>query len=130
MNRCQNRTLLFVSFVLVFLPSLVGCKQRGSKYKLDEGVARESMKVFLEAWRDGRTALSLKELKPSIVARDPDWDAGAELLEFSIPAEGESDGTNLYLDVPLTILRNGSRRETTIRYIIGTQPVISIFRDN
>ncbi len=119
--------------VVVLLCSLfVGCgPQAGNPRPLDRTLAMDSMKLFLETWRDQGSPDSLKDRSPSVVVNDADWDSGNKLLAFEIPTSGDDDGSNLYLDVKLTLKdETGEQRDKTIRYVIGTKPLVSIFRDN
>ncbi len=118
--------------VLTILTAMSGCGPKsGSPYKLDRTVAFDSMKLFLETWRDNGSLAVLKDRTPSIVGKDADWSKGVKLLSFTIPSDGEDDGTNLLLDVQLNLeTSTGEKRQKTIRYIIGTEPVVSIFRDD
>lgn len=121
-----------VCFFLIGLITVSGCGPKaGSPYKLDRALAFDSMKLFLETWRDNGSLAALKDRTPSIVGKDADWNKGAKLLSFTIPSDGKDDGTNLYLDVQLELeTSSGEKRQKTIRYIIGTQPVVSVFRDD
>ncbi len=118
--------------ILFGLLIVVGCGSgAGNPRPLDHSIAVESMKVFLETWQNEGSLESLKSRSPSIVGKDPDWDSGHRLLSFEVPPTGDDDGSNLYLDVRLQLEnQNGEVRDRTIRYVIGTKPLVSIFRDN
>ena len=122
----------YLSVVFLLCSIFVGCGPRaGNPRPLDRTLAMDSMKLFLETWRDQGTAESLKDRSPSVVVKDADWDLGHKLLAFEIPTSGDDDGSNLYLDVKLTLKdETGEQRDKTIRYVIGTKPLVSIFRDN
>ncbi len=128
----QNKCWLFALLVFAIVGMQLGCGPGGKNPRpLDREVAMESMKVFLETWRDNGSLEGLKSRSPSIIGKDADWDAGKQLVSFEIPPTGTDDGSNLYLDVKLQLKdKNGKSQEQTIRYIIGTRPLVSIFRDN
>lgn len=128
----RSKSWLFPVFVFCIVGMQQGCGPGGKNPRpLDRELAMESMKVFLETWRDNGSLEALKSRRPSIIGKDADWDAGKQLTSFEIPPTGKDDGSNLYLDVKLQLKdQNGKSQEQTIRYVIGTKPLVSIFRDD
>ena len=104
-----------------------GCDRSARSLSLDEAQAREACTRFLEAWRDGKQAA---ELRPEITGRDYEWASGKKLVSFELLPEETSDGTNLHIPVRLT-LESGDGEETksTALYVVGTSPVVTVFRD-
>ncbi len=97
---------------------------------VDEALAREALRMTLESWKSGATLASLKELSPGITAQDADWMTGCKLVNYQVLGEGRNDDANLRCPVELT-LRDPAGREVKKRvtYIIGTDPVITVFRE-
>ena len=59
-----------------------------------------------------------------IVVGDPAWEQGEKLVAFEIVTNEEtSDGSNLHIRVA----RQFESSESTVTYIVGTTPVVTIF---
>jgi len=79
----------------------------------------------MQAWVDGK---SPKDLKPRIIVGDPEWEAGLKLESFEIiPNDELTDGSNLHLRVKRKLSSGGQFAESTVKYIVSTSPVITIF---
>ncbi len=98
--------------------------------ELDETVARESLHAFLQAWKEGTSAEMLEERSPAIIGTDDQWQRGGKLVDFQILNDDFSDGTNLHLAVELQLAdgRRGRPRKSLVRYVVGTSPVVTVFR--
>lgn len=121
-----RRLFMTCSLLLAFLIQL-GCSRTARDLPLNQEQARAACREFLQAWQDGETAVALK---PRITGRDYAWDAGQKLVKFELLPEEKSDGTNLFIPVELTLLDNhGRERATQTTYIVGTSPVITVFRE-
>jgi hypothetical protein len=116
--------------VVLFSTILLGCNQGARSLALDKDLARQSLNKFLQCWADGGEAKSLSVQKPSIIGRDPAWDQGTKLAAYSLVQES-SDGTNLHITAELHFKSAVEGQETEsrhIRYVVGTSPVITVFR--
>ena len=123
------RNLICLSASLLAIVALAGCKQGARSLPLDQDVARQSLETFLKSWKEGKKPADLKNATPSIVVGDPDWEAGKTLVDYKRLPEERSDGTNLHTSVEATLTdASGATRTRTINYIVGTSPVITIFR--
>jgi hypothetical protein len=108
-----------------------GCGGTHSKpMPLDEQVAKDSFTAFLEAWKAGEQQAALKNKTPSIVGGDPDWDAGAKLVSYKVLDTAKSDGSNLHPTAELVLQTTQGRQTSKITYVVGTSPVITVFREN
>jgi hypothetical protein len=84
----------------------------------------------MEAWKNGKKPEDLKDGNPSIVVSDADWQAGRKLVSYKVGAERDG-GYNLHCTVDLvTTDDKGAEQPLQVTYVIGTSPVITIFRDN
>ncbi len=109
---------------------LAGCGPRGDRHALDRDVAVRSLTRFFDEWKAGGTAASLQAGDPAVVGKDPDWDAGRKLDSWTLVDSSFSDGVNLHAVVRLKLASGaGDSREREITYLVGTSPVITIFRD-
>jgi hypothetical protein len=132
MRTKMSQLTLNTAFIVLLIGILCsGCGPRsGNPYSLDESLAKQSMERFLETWKNGGDIKSLKSGEPPVIARDSDWEKGLALVDYEIPNECSDDGTNLYLDICLTLAKNSDAPKTkVIRYVVGTSPVVTVFRD-
>ena len=114
---------------LLLLILTAGCGRGAQGLSLDKSVARESLAAALDAWKAGETPGSLKDRSPSIVVGDPDWNSGRRLEAYKLLPEETDDGTNLHATAELVLQDARAGRQTQrITYVVGTDPVITVFR--
>ena len=64
-----------------------------------------------------------------MVVQDRDWQQGVELVDYEIAGPGDAQDANLICDVQLTLRgSDGTSTEKTVTYIVGTDPVLTVFR--
>lgn len=122
MNGVQSRRFFICAAICLFMMT-IGCDTANTTpgHPLDEALARSSLQAAMQAWVDGK---SPKELRPGIVVGDTAWERGAKLTSFQILQDQETtDGSNLHIPVK----RNLDNSESTVTYIVGTSPVVTIF---
>lgn len=114
---------------LLVIVGAVGCEQGARRLSLDKPLARESFVTFLDAWKQGERPSALKERSPQIIVGDADWNAGRRLVDYRVLETETDDGTNLHTTAEL-VLEDAKGREQTqqVTYVVGTSPVITIFR--
>src|SRR3954470_16153610 len=83
-----------------------GCREPSPPPLTDAAKGRELLKTTLETWKRGGTIEELKSASPAIVARDPDWSAGARLTAYEIAPEDGRMGTDLLVTVKLSLVRS------------------------
>jgi hypothetical protein len=106
---------------------LVGCKPQAAP--TDPNVAQQSLETMLKAWKDGGKSADLKSGQPEIIAVDDDWDSGVKLKSYRSIGTPFDDGKNLHCTIELTLVTKAGREyKREIVYIVGTSPVITIFR--
>jgi hypothetical protein len=126
MTRSSVRTLQAMMWVAVALAA-GACRQTSRDLSLDEARAREACKTVLEAWQAGKQPA---DLKPDIIASDYVWLSGQKLVSFEVLPEEFNDGTNLHINVALTLQdADGKEKKSNALYIVGTSPVVTVFRD-
>ncbi|OYW23771.1 MAG: hypothetical protein B7Z55_03200 [Planctomycetales bacterium 12-60-4] len=113
--------------VLAFLT--MGCgPHRNVPVNVD--VAHQTLKKALEQWQQGAVPEDLRKASPEIVVQDLDWSGGAKLLDFEVLGKGEPMDANLVAKVKLTLQSEaGNEQEKTVTYVVGTSPVLTVFRD-
>lgn len=112
--------------VLLLVMTVAGCQRGANALSLNEPLAREACQEFLTAWKDGKKAA---DLKPKIIGRDSDWEAGKKLESFEILPEEKKHGPNLHLNVRRTLKDlKGRTIKQDVEFVVGTSPVITVFR--
>jgi hypothetical protein len=97
-----------------------GCRGSNLPPDTDSARGREAMKTVLETWKRGGTVEELKDAKPPIVVRDPDWSAGHKLTSYEIADEDGRAGVDLVLSVKLGLVRpDGQAREKKVSFTVG-----------
>ncbi len=97
---------------------------------VDADLARETLMSVMESWKNGETVESLKEDTPAIVVQDFDWVGGMKLLDYEVVDDGKPESANLIARVKLSLEdREGMKSEKTVIYVVGTAPVLTVFRD-
>ncbi len=116
--------------VAALLAAAAGCGSANARsLSLDPVLAKQSLTTFLETWKQGKDLGALKAQTPSIVAGDEAWSAGSKLVAYKISGHEFNDGANLHLTVELLLSSKKKKAgKTTVTYIVGTSPVITIFR--
>lgn len=125
-ERCSSccAVAAFAAAVLI----LCGCDTSARSLSLDESKARESLNTALDAWKAGK---SLDDLKPEITVGEWDWRAGKKLVDYEILPDERSDGTNLHIPVRLVLEeKKGKSSKPEVIYVVGTSPVITVFRQD
>ena len=97
---------------------------------VDEDKASETLLEVMESWKEGETPDSLQEQSPKIVVQDFDWLSGMKLLSYEVVGESKAVDANLIARVKLTLQdKTGNELEKTVTYVVGTSPVLTVFRD-
>jgi hypothetical protein len=100
-----------------------------AEHRVEATTARSALEQVLDSWRQGASPESWQLKSPQIVVQDMEWRSGAKLQSFEILDEGEAIDANLHCRVKLKLLdpkKGGS--EKTVTYLVGTSPVITVFR--
>jgi hypothetical protein len=112
--------------LLLCLIGVIGCERNARGLSVDKAGARQACTTFLTAWKDGKKAT---DLKPKITGKDSDWEAGKTLESFEILPEERTDGANLFLTVRRTIKApEGASQQQEVGYVVGTSPIVTVFR--
>jgi hypothetical protein len=115
---------------VLVVPGLSGCWGPSRANPVDASLARESLKVALDHWKQGEDPKLLQSSATPMVARDFDWDSGAKLLDYQILDDKEEDA-NLRVQVKITLSQQGKSKavEKKASYVVGTSPSVTVFRD-
>ena len=110
--------------------ALLLCAAGCGGHALDEDLAVASLSKALEAWQSGGNAGDLGQADPQIVVGDAAWKEGQTLIGFEIVGKGTFDGKNLRVPVKLKLQPLSGKQPVTseVTYVVGTDPVITVFR--
>ena len=120
-----NRRPALLVFGLFAIAGISACGF-GQAPVVNEAIARDSLVAFLDAWTEGETP---DDLRPEIIGKDAAWQPGNKLVNYEILGERKL-GTSLHVLTKLTIEgADGKKKTPTANYVVGTHPVITVFRD-
>lgn len=131
LTRSQSETgrsprAAWLSLVLLIATGCGG----GPSHPVDTGTARKTLVETLDRWKSGEKPDDLQKSNPQIVVQDMDWLGGAELVAYEVVGDGEPMDANLLARVKLTLKgKDGKTAEKTVSYLVGTSPVLTVFRD-
>lgn len=105
-----------------------GCGTSGPAAVQPE-LARTTLTQVLDGWKAGQSPDAWRQQDPEIVVQDRDWTNGVELLGYEIVGPGEPRDANLYCEVKLKLKKGGQALvEESATYVVGTDPVLTVFR--
>jgi hypothetical protein len=117
------------SFVLLGL-TIFGCggDYSAAAHRVDPETARSTLNSVLDGWKAGDNPDAWQQKSPSVVIQDFDWKGGAKLLSYEILTT-EAIDANLHCQVKLSLISpTGNETEKTVTYLVGTSPVLTVFR--
>lgn len=116
--------------LLMVMLLLCGCTRPSAAAAVDPDLARSVLRDVLESWQQGGSLEQWKSAASPVVIQDADWQSGLKLLEFELVNPGQPLDANLHCPV-LLVLQDGTARrlEKQVTYIVGTDPVVTVFRD-
>jgi hypothetical protein len=122
-------TLLFCLLLTLSLFASPGCGKI-RKPRADPEVARDTLRVALDAWKKSEPAESLQDRSPPILVADHEWKGGFELVDFKM-AKDQLFGSDLRCQVKLS-LRNpkGKTMEKQATYSVGTNNALTVVRED
>ena len=118
-----------VFVVCVVLAGLAGCSNTPPVNNPEIATAHEVLKTGLDAWKDGKSPASLESGANPVQFRDPDWQAGAKLLEYRIVKVGEEEGETV-CTVHLNVEVRGKAGEKSANYRVTLTPKRTVARSS
>jgi hypothetical protein len=117
-----------VLLVTAALAAGCGGQRRAAAVNADQ--ARQTLRSVLENWKAGQTPDGQRDGSPSVVVQDMDWQQGCELIDYRFVGDGRSRDANLHVPVDLILRdRAGMERKKKAFYVVGTDPVLTVFRE-
>ena len=119
----------WVALVAGCLITIGGCESAYRSAPVKPDVAMDTLKLTLDEWKSGAAVDSLRQRKPGIVVQDLDWSGGKKLVAYEVLG-GDPVDANLVARVKLTLQSaEGPSTDKTVTYVVGTAPVLTVFRD-
>lgn len=115
-------------FLLLLLLVSAGCGSSHALHPVAPETARKSLETVLNGWKEGKTPDAWRGQKPEIVVQDVDWSMGKKLVGYEILGEGKAVDANLHCEVKLELAEGTETTSKTVQYLVGTSPVITVFR--
>lgn len=122
---------LFVAMAVATILMFAGCGS-GEAHggPVDPKIAQDSLRIVLDAWKNGEKPDQLQSPPRKITAQDLDWLKGMKLVEYKVLDDATPKGTNLWVSVDLTLADTSSKTvHKKVRYIVGTDPAVTVFRE-
>ena len=126
-GRSLRPVFLFTGLVCILH---AGCSP-GAAPMSDAGKAKELLQTSLDAWRSGASLDDRRKASPPIYITEDLWRNGAKLSEYKLVGESEVLGSNIRFKVDLKCtIKSGKAMEKTVRYLVTTQPALTIVRED
>ncbi len=106
-----------------------GCSPRTAPMS-DAAQAKVLLQKMLDEWKSGTSLSELKKRSPPVYFTEDLWRNGAKLKEYVMTEESEALGSNIRFRVNLKCSNRGGKAiERPVRYIVTTQPALTIVRE-
>ena len=126
--RSRRSTCWIVGFLVSCLaPSCAGPRRAGP---VDVNAARQAVTTVLDSWKNGNSLSEFQKRSTGITVQDMDWAAGIQLVSYSFSGAESTDTANLHCSLKLLLRdQEGKETEKQVKYVIGTDPVTTVFRE-
>lgn len=114
---------------LILLTCFCGCGPRRAE-PVDPELAEQTLLRVLDTWQGGGTIEELRSAATPVVVQEAFWTEGKTLQSYRLVGDGRVEDANLFHEVELTLAGgDGEKQERKlVTYVIGTDPVITVFR--
>lgn len=114
--------------VLLFASAVAGCGQKPPD-PVEPLLAQETLVRVLDGWKAGLQPADFQKQTPPVVVQDMEWQEGAKLVSYETLAAGMPVDANLHCNVRLVLAAaDGTESTKTVTYMVGTHPVLTVFR--
>lgn len=123
----RHHRLVCCCGLLCLVLSGCGGGPRAQPVKVD--LAKATLVQVLDHWKSGGDIEDFRKRKPEIVVQESLWTNGSKLQEYRIIGSERAEDANLWSEVELTLVpaSGGEPTKKTITYVIGTDPVLTVF---
>lgn len=126
MKRHRTKTGLARLAVLIMLVLPIGC---GGPQPADPDLAKETLSLALDAWREGRTPDEVTGGSPPITVADPAWKAGYKLSGYQVSEAMKGVGFDLKIPVELSLQDpKGKTVKENVKYTVSVEPTRTVIR--
>jgi hypothetical protein len=116
------------AFGVCFLTLLLGCS-KALDDPVDPGDASTALQTALDAWKQGDAYGDLEKRHPPIYFREPEWEAGKKLVNFTLGKAGLMGRQGRCLARLSLVDRSGKATQREVSYLIDTTPQVVIVRE-
>ncbi len=117
-----------VAVAVLFL-ALVGCQTDAPVKSAELATDVQVLKDGLEAWKGGGTPAALEAGANPIKFTDPDWKAGAKLLDYHLQKAGSEDEGETLCNVTLKLEVKGKAVDKPASYRVTVTPRRTVTRN-
>ena len=105
-----------------------GCGPARAK-AVDVELANATLVDVLDHWKGGGDIEELQEATPKIVVQEALWSNGQKLQAYTLVDDGRAEDANWFCEVELTLTpkEGGVPTKKKITYVVGTDPVLTVF---
>ncbi len=97
----------------------------------DTNKAKELVQSMLDEWKAGTSMDGMKLRNPPIYVTEDLWRSSAKLDDYALVGESEVLGSNIRFQVKLKCTnKSGKLIEKSVRYIVTTQPALTMVRED
>lgn len=129
LSRRRQRRRRWLQTLGGWLLVLSACSGNPS-YPVQADKAHETLDKVMSGWMLGQTIEDFKAADPTIVIQDVDWSGGSKLIAYEVLPDPKPVDDNLQAKVRLNLeTKDGKKEEKTVTYLVGTAPVLTVFRD-
>ena len=124
----RDASLSLVGFV-IFMTSGCGASNTGSQ--ADPNEAEKTVKLVLDAWKNGEKLSDVSMREPGIVINDMDWTLGHKLVSYKPSSEARVAGNDMQYPVELELKSPKGRiaKKQAIYHISTTQQKLVLRQD-
>lgn len=125
----RQLTVAAVTAAAILATLAAGCNRGPQIDPLDASKARDVLTTALGSWKKGDAVTALQAGSPPVYVIDPDWEAGAKLVNYQVLGDGEEKDAQLFAKVRLT-LRNPGGADVTreVTFMVSTFPNVTVSR--
>jgi hypothetical protein len=119
-----------LTLLLICTMMMCGCGGEPRAAPVDLAVARVTLEDVMEHWKSGGKIDDLRNRKPEVVVQEALWSDGRKLLDYSLVGDGRPEDANWFCEVELTLESDGGKEpvKKKLTYVVGTDPVLTVFR--
>jgi hypothetical protein len=125
----MNRLIMTLIPCLVITLAITGCAKK--RPRADAEVARQTLRVALDAWKKGQPIDALKDGDPPISVADHEWSDDYKLMDYKVSEKDQLFGSDLRCQVQLSLRSpKGKELKKKATYSVGTNNALTVVRED